>query len=767
MINGLNYNGFEQLNGLHLLYADEIQIDKIDQKEINTLDNINTTTTIQQQLNNLNDYISSVDLNNIEFNVSYDYLLNTYDNDIKTWSSNQFYTKSEINTKNTTLSGYITTNYETLSSYIKTNYESLKFYVDATFYTITLTRSLFYTKLYIDDNFTRITSFDTYKQYILLTYYSQSHINNNYYTQSYINSNFYNKSTIDSYNISNNNNTLIYINNNFYSKLYIDSLISNISSNFYSKLYVDSEFQMITSKFAEIPINYYSKVYIDKELQSITLKFSEIPTNYYNKTYIDSLGSTSISSYVYANYYNKTYIDNQYTTISNYIIDNKLLIDSISGDLYTKYYDASYIDLEIYKTLADRIDTYHYTKNDINYKFITISDYILSNYNTLSGFISSNKLDVTAINNAKDAAITAKDGANTAKDGANTAASSANSAASSANGAASSANSAASAANSASSSANAAAGAATGAAAAATAAAGVASGAAATATTAAATATGAAATANGAAANANTATADANLATSNARSANDNANSAAVEARQAAEDAKKVNSYFTKTGTVLSLVNNSLQVLDAFNFPLVNLSNSSFTSSYFDTDVLFKKNITLSGSLTQNGSYMDYYTNGNSHRFYNITAEIVTKQLCEMNENYFRHNGNYALMACQDNSNKRVRLRTDVPNYSSVEFLSNQSGVQFRDAGIDCLAPATDGYQDAGSLLISAATVSIGSTPNGKTLNIALNAPYVTIGNSVSSEVYINGTLYYNGERIFANNRYSNATEFNGYITQI
>ena len=45
MINGLNYNGFEQLNGLHLLYADEIQIDKIDQKEINTLDNINTTTT--------------------------------------------------------------------------------------------------------------------------------------------------------------------------------------------------------------------------------------------------------------------------------------------------------------------------------------------------------------------------------------------------------------------------------------------------------------------------------------------------------------------------------------------------------------------------------------------------------------------------------------------------------------------------------------------------------------------------------------------------
>ena len=63
MINGLNYNGFEQLNGLHLLYADEIQIDKIDQKEINTLDNINTTTTIQQQIDNLDEiYVYSLNI---------------------------------------------------------------------------------------------------------------------------------------------------------------------------------------------------------------------------------------------------------------------------------------------------------------------------------------------------------------------------------------------------------------------------------------------------------------------------------------------------------------------------------------------------------------------------------------------------------------------------------------------------------------------------------------------------------------------------------
>ena len=85
MINGLNYNGFEQLNGLHLLYADEIQIDKIDQKEINTLDNINTTTTIQEQIDNLD-----------ETYVNYDYLYDTYYHYIRDWFTNEFSTKTDI-----------------------------------------------------------------------------------------------------------------------------------------------------------------------------------------------------------------------------------------------------------------------------------------------------------------------------------------------------------------------------------------------------------------------------------------------------------------------------------------------------------------------------------------------------------------------------------------------------------------------------------------------------------------------------------------------
>jgi len=110
MINGLNYNGFEQLNGLHLLYADEIKIDKIDQKEINTLDNINTSTTIQQQLNT----ISSTIVNVLPFK-------------------------------------YIT--YTQLSDG-------------------------YYSKSYINSNFTLKNTFDGYQAYISFNYYTQSQSNN-------------------------------------------------------------------------------------------------------------------------------------------------------------------------------------------------------------------------------------------------------------------------------------------------------------------------------------------------------------------------------------------------------------------------------------------------------------------------------------------------------------------------------------------------------------------------------------------------------------
>ena len=191
MINGLNYNGFEQLNGLHLLYADEIQIDKIDQKEINTLDNINTTTTIQQQLNTISSTVYNLIINPNDFNVTYAYLYSSYDSEIKFYISRyalaSYPTTQEVDEKNNTLSGYITTNYDNLMLHLSENY-----------YTSRTIRNKYYDENHIDENFTTINSFDTYKEYIYLTYYTSLYINNNYYTQNYINNNFYNKNYIDS-----------------------------------------------------------------------------------------------------------------------------------------------------------------------------------------------------------------------------------------------------------------------------------------------------------------------------------------------------------------------------------------------------------------------------------------------------------------------------------------------------------------------------------------------------------------------------------------
>ena len=47
MINGLN-NTYEELNGLKNIYVDSIETELITQNEINTLDEIDTTQTIQE-----------------------------------------------------------------------------------------------------------------------------------------------------------------------------------------------------------------------------------------------------------------------------------------------------------------------------------------------------------------------------------------------------------------------------------------------------------------------------------------------------------------------------------------------------------------------------------------------------------------------------------------------------------------------------------------------------------------------------------------------
>ena len=61
MINGLN-NSYEELNGLNIIYVDEIETGIINQNEINTLNDIDTTKTIQQQLDTLQYNINNISI---------------------------------------------------------------------------------------------------------------------------------------------------------------------------------------------------------------------------------------------------------------------------------------------------------------------------------------------------------------------------------------------------------------------------------------------------------------------------------------------------------------------------------------------------------------------------------------------------------------------------------------------------------------------------------------------------------------------------------
>ena len=61
MINGL-INTFEELNGLKTIYVDELQTGLVTQDEINALNNINTSKTIQTQLDDLQTAVGGINI---------------------------------------------------------------------------------------------------------------------------------------------------------------------------------------------------------------------------------------------------------------------------------------------------------------------------------------------------------------------------------------------------------------------------------------------------------------------------------------------------------------------------------------------------------------------------------------------------------------------------------------------------------------------------------------------------------------------------------
>ena len=144
MINGLS-NSFEELNGLNKLYIDEIETGIIKQNEIDTLNNIDTTKTIQTQLNDIKTIVDNITISGI-FTVSNFVLLpvlqaNYYTN---VMTDDKFYKKSYIDHTYFT-KDHILNNYYTIPQIISL--------IDNTTGIINIQLSRFVTDLYLTNNY--------------------------------------------------------------------------------------------------------------------------------------------------------------------------------------------------------------------------------------------------------------------------------------------------------------------------------------------------------------------------------------------------------------------------------------------------------------------------------------------------------------------------------------------------------------------------------------------------------------------------------------
>ena len=152
MINGLDHANYNQLTGLYDLRASTISTDDIPYEDIYTLKNIDTTQTIQQQIDLLkNDFgaIGSITVSGITISgfVLFSHLTTYYDTSNNIYNtyvnydylkSNYFNQKSLFNVLNVnyltissflTLSNTVNNNYLTLSNYINNEYLTISNYI--------------------------------------------------------------------------------------------------------------------------------------------------------------------------------------------------------------------------------------------------------------------------------------------------------------------------------------------------------------------------------------------------------------------------------------------------------------------------------------------------------------------------------------------------------------------------------------------------------------------------------------------------------------
>ena len=93
MINGLDHANYNQLTGLYELRTTTISTDDISYDEISTLNNIDTSKTIQKQIDDLQTTVSNIGSLTISGNTLSGYVLLPYLN-------TYYYTKTDVDIKN-------------------------------------------------------------------------------------------------------------------------------------------------------------------------------------------------------------------------------------------------------------------------------------------------------------------------------------------------------------------------------------------------------------------------------------------------------------------------------------------------------------------------------------------------------------------------------------------------------------------------------------------------------------------------------------------
>jgi methyl-accepting chemotaxis protein len=378
MINGL-INTFEELNGLKTIYVDELETGLITQDEINTLNNIDTSKTIQSQLNDLQTAVGGINItisgNTISGVVLLPYLEQYYytKDDIISINANAY------NSMIDTLDNYVTQS--TISSYVYTlsgGIHSISGRLDTANANITLLEGgLFLVGVSLSTANTNITTISghvsTISGHVSTISGNVNTANTNITTiSSNVNTISGNVSTIST-NLNTANNNITTISGN----------VSTISGNVFN---ISGNLSTLSGNVNTISTNLNTAndniTTISGNVFTISGNVSTISSNINNA----NTNITTISG-------NINTANTNITTISGNINTANTNITTISGNVFTISGNVSTISGNV-NTISGNVNTANNNITTISGQIDSISGLI---YNTISSNIYTNTLNIVSI----------------------------------------------------------------------------------------------------------------------------------------------------------------------------------------------------------------------------------------------------------------------------------------------------------------------------------------------------------------------------------